>query len=323
MKKSIFLALLLCISLWATGQKTIVEKYGHLHVKGTHVFSEKGDTVQLRGMSLFWSQWMGQYYTPETVKWLKDDWKCTVVRAAMGVDMGGYGDHPEDELKKVHTVVDASIKEGLYVVIDYHSHEAHKNVAQAKKFFSEMAQKYGSYPNVLYEIYNEPLQEPSWEAGIKPYSEEVVKAIRQYDPDNLIIIGTRQWSQRVNEAASNPLEGSNLVYSLHYYAGTHKQWLREEAEKAMSKGVALFVSEYGTCDASGNGGYNEEESKTWWQFLDKHKISWCTWAISDKEETASALVPGASGKGGWKNKQLTKTGKFVRNEIVTKNKALE
>ncbi len=297
------------------GQKTIVERYGQLSAKGPVILSEKGDTVQLRGMSLFWSQWMGQFYHPETIKWLRDDWKCTVVRAAMGVEMGGYMENPEAEKQKVVTVVDAAIQLGIYVIIDYHSHEAYKNTEAAKKFFGEMARKYGKYPNVLYEIFNEPLKDPSWANDIKPYSEQVIRAIRQADPDNLIIVGNRQWSQMVNEAALDPIKDANVAYTLHFYAGTHRQWLRDEAKKAMDNGVALFVSEFGTCDASGNGNLDPEESALWFAFLDKYKISWCNWSIADKDETASALKPGASPEGHWPPYMITPSGKIVKKEL--------
>jgi endoglucanase len=300
----------------AKAQQTVVEKYGNLSVKGNYILGEKGDTVQLRGMSFFWSQWMGQFYNAECVKWLKDDWKCTIVRAAMGVDMGGYASQPKEEKEKVFAVVDAAIANGIYVIIDYHSHEAHKNPELAKKFFGEMARKYGNFPNVLYEIYNEPLQDPTWSGDIKPYSEQVIATIRQFDPDNIIIVGTRQWSQLVNEAALDPIKGTNLVYTLHYYAATHKASLREEAEKAMKNGIALFVSEFGTCDASGNSSFDPEESKIWFEFMDKHKLSWCNWSVADKDETASALMPGANGEGGWSKAQITQSGKLVKAELL-------
>lgn len=317
MRKSIlfFLAAFLVGGI-CFGQQNIVARYGKLSVKGNYILSEKGDTVQLRGMSLFWSQWIGQYYNAETVKWLRDDWKCTIVRAAMGVDMGGYLTNPEAEKQKVIDVVEAAIQLGMYVIIDYHSHEAHKNPEVAKKFFAEMARKYGKYPNVLYEIYNEPLKEPSWSKELKPYSEEVIKSIRQFDPDNIVIVGTRQWSQMVSEAAEDPIKDNFTVYTLHYYAGTHKQDLRDEATKAMKKGICLFVSEFGTCDASGNGNLDPEESATWFAFLDTYKISWCNWSIADKEETASAIKPGASPNGNWPNYMITPSGKIVKAELL-------
>lgn len=313
------LGLFVLFQVPVTGQTSIVEKYGQLSVKGKYIVSEHGDTVQLRGMSFFWSQWQGSYYNASAVKWLRDDWKCTVVRAAMGVENGGYMDNPFDEKDKVMRVVKAAIDLGMYVIIDYHSHLAHTNPEWAKKFFADMAQRFGKYPNVLYEIYNEPLQDPAWSTELKPYAEEVIKAIRQHDPDNIIIVGTRRWSQLVSEAAEDPVSDPNVAYTLHFYAASHGQDLRDEAQKALDKGVCLFVTEFGTCDYSGNGKLDFEATRVWWDFLDRNKISWCNWAISDKEESASALTFGASWTGKWKENRLSPSGKFVREEIVLKN----
>jgi endoglucanase len=321
MKLKVVISLLVLTSFYGStfAQTTIVEKYGQLSVKGNYMMSQYGDTVQLRGMSFFWSQWKGQFYNSGTVKWLRDDWKCTVVRPAMGVEHGGYIEQPFEQKDRVKAVVKSAIDLGIYVVIDYHSHQAHQDTEAAKKFFSEMAQKYGSYPNVIYEIFNEPLQDASWSEQIKPYAVEVIKAIREHDPDNIIIVGTRQWSQLVSEPSVDPIKESNIMYTLHFYAGTHGQWLREEAKRAMDNGIALFVTEYGTCDASGNGNLSLNATKEWYDFLDKYKISHCNWSICDKEETASALVFGAGWGGKWKENKLTPSGQFVRQELILKN----
>ncbi len=315
------IALFVCFLSTTTvfAQKTIVEKYGRLSVKGNYMVGEFGDTVQLRGMSLFWSQWMGQYYNGDVVKWLRDDWKCTVIRAAMGVEMDGYLENPDTEKMKVIEVVNAAIAKGIYVIIDYHSHEAQKNPLAAERFFSEMAKKYANVPNVLYEVYNEPLQVTSWDKEIKPYAVGVLKKIRAYDSTNIVIVGTRQWSQLVSEAALNPIKDPKVMYTLHFYPGTHKEELRVEAKKALDLGIALFVTEYGTCDASGNSNYSPEETQRWYEFLDLYKISYCNWSIADKPETASALVQGASAYGGWADYDLTESGKFVRNDMILKN----
>lgn len=318
--RNLFLALLLFIGLSAQAQQSPVEKYGQLSVKGTALVSENGDTVQLRGMSLFWSQWMGQFYNADLAKWLRDDWKCNVIRVAMGVEKGGYLTDPDGEKKKVETVVDACIDLGLYVIIDYHAHEAHENTAAAKKFFSEMSKKYGKYPNVIYETYNEPLQYIGWDTILKPYHEDVLKSIRANDPDNIVICGTRMWTQRVDEAAANPIEDKNVMYALHYYAYSHRRPLREIAQKAIDMGAPLFVSEFGNCHASGAGKLDSVQAKVWWDFLDKNKISWCNWSVADKDETASIIKPGSSATGGWKEEDLTPSGVLVRDEIRAKNK---
>ena len=311
---------LLIIQNFAHAQKTIVDRYGKLTVKGSHIMSEYGDTVQLRGMALFWSQWMGKYYNKSCVKWLKNDWKCTVVRPCMGVEMGGYLENPEIEIEKVDSVVQACIDLGLYVIIDYHSHEAHKNPEAAIKFFSRMAKKYHKYPNVIYELYNEPLS-VSWTEVLKPYADKLISAIRAIDPDNLILMGTRSWSQMVTDPLKDKIQDPNVAYVMHYYADTHKDWLRKETEDALKGGLAIFVSEMGTCDASGNKGFNPQESKIWFDFLDKNKISWCNWSVSDKNETASIIKPGLHDTefGNWTQDELTESGKFVRAEIIAKN----
>jgi endoglucanase len=314
-----FALLIIACHFSVQAQNNIVDRYGRLTARGNYIIGENGDTVQLRGMSFFWSQWMPQFYNESCVKWLKEDWKCTIVRAAMGVEKGGYLTNPEQEKETAMKLIDAAIAQGLYVIIDYHAHEAHMNTDAAITFFTEMAQKYGKYPHVIYELYNEPLAEPNWSRDLKPYGEKVLQAIRKHDPDNLVIMGTRQWSQKVTEAANDPIKDVNLAYALHFYPHTHRDWLRAEAKAAMDKGIALFVSEMGTCDASGNKNFNPEETKKWLDFLDQYKISWCNWSVCDKEETASVLKPGASDKGNWQSADLTESGTFIRNEIRKKN----
>ncbi len=293
----------------------VVKNHGMLSVKGNAILDQHGDVVQLAGMSLFWSQWKGKYYNYDVVKTLRDDWKCEIVRASMGVEMGGYSEHPEKEKEKVVKVVQAAIDLGIYVIIDFHTHKGETYLPEAKTFFSEMARKFGQHPNVIYEIYNEPLADVSWDEVIKPYSEVVIAEIRKYDPDNLIVCGTRAWSQQVEEAAMNPVDDPNTAYSLHFYAGTHGQELRDIARAALDRGVALFVTEYGTTRADGDGDVYKEDTQKWWDFMDTYNLSHCCWSISDKKEGSAALKPGASKKGGWKEKGLTSNGKFVKAEL--------
>jgi endoglucanase len=319
-KKIVFLFILIFIFSFSFGANpmTPVEKFGQLKVEGTNITSQNGEIVQLAGMSFFWSQWIGKYYNYSCVKWLKDDWKCSVVRAAMAVNYNGYAKHPKREQKKIETVVDASIDLGIYVIIDFHEHTAENYLAEAKTFFSEMAKKYGNYPNVIYEIYNEPLM-VSWPQVIKPYCEEVIKAIRQYDPDNIIICGTSNWSQNVDEASLDPIKEPNIAYALHFYSGTHKQWLVDKAETAMKNGLCLFVSEYGTTEANGDGPVYIPETQMWYSWMDKYHISHCNWSVADKKESSSALVKGASARGGWKDYQIKSSGLLVKEMLLKKH----
>ncbi|WP_299945005.1 cellulase family glycosylhydrolase [uncultured Microbulbifer sp.] len=279
-----------------------------------------GQPGSLAGNSYFWSNngWGGEkYYNASTVNWLKSDWNSTLVRAAMGVeDGGGYFEDPAGNEAKVRVVVDAAIANDMYVIIDWHSHYAHTHDwSQAINFFKRMASDYGHTNHVIYEIYNEPKQ-VSWSSDVKPYAESVISAIRAIDPDNLIIVGTPTWSQDVDEASYNPIRGyANIAYTLHFYAGTHGQYLRDKAQTALNNGIALFATEWGTVNADGNGGVNHVETDSWMDFLKSNNISHANWSINDKNEGASALWPGANTGGGWSASSLTESGNKVRQII--------
>jgi aryl-phospho-beta-D-glucosidase BglC (GH1 family) len=178
-----------------------------------------------------------------------------------------------------------------------------------------MARKYGAHPNVMYEIFNEPTTGLTWVRDVKPYAEKVIAAIRAIDPDNLIIVGTPNWSQDVDIAAQDPIKANNIAYTLHFYAGTHKQSLRDKAVKAMNQGLPLFITEWGTCDASGEGKVDVASTAEWMEFMRKWELSHCNWAIYTKRETAAIILPGASTKGNWMDSDLTESGQLARKWV--------
>lgn len=277
---------------------------------GTQLTDQHNNPVVLRGMSFGWHNWWPRFYNKEAVSWLATDWKCSVVRAAMGVEPNrGYLKDAAGSKEKVEAVVDGAIDAGIYVIIDWHSHNIQQK--EAVKFFTEMATKYGRHPNVIYEIFNEPDHE-SW-TEVKAYSEEIITAIRAIDPDNIILVGSPHWDQDVHLAADDPLIGqTNIMYTLHFYAATHKEGLRGRAEYALQKGLPIFISESAGMEASGNGVLNDEEWLRWIDWAERHKISWITWSVSDKDETCSVLKKSASSTGGWKEEDLKESGMKTR-----------
>jgi len=285
-------------------------KHGALHVADGRVVDAAQKPLQLRGMSLFWSQWTS-FYAVSTVDQLVDDWHAGLVRAALGIEKEGYLEQPADNEAKVIAVVDRAIERGIYVIIDWHDHHASDHQAEAVDFFTRMATKYGDSPNVIFEIWNEPLA-VDWQI-VKAYAESVIKAIRGAGGKNLVLVGTPNWSQDVDVAAESPLTGAtDVAYVLHFYAGTHGQWLRDKAQKALSAGLPLFVTEWGTCEANGAGAVSESETKLWIELLARNQISWTNWALNDKDETCSALAPGASLTGPWTESAITASGALVK-----------
>jgi endoglucanase len=290
-----------------------VKQHGQLRVEGTKLVDKNGNIVVLHGMSFGWHNWWPRFYNAGTVKWLHDDWNCTVLRAAMGVEPDkGYIKDPADSKAKIKTVVDAAIKEGIYAIIDWHSHNIKLN--EAKEFFTEMAITYGKYPNVIYELFNEPDHE-TW-PEVKAYSEELIKTIRAIDPDNIILIGSPHWDQDVQLPAADPIKGfDNLMYTMHFYAGTHKQWLRDRTNEAIQKGLPIFVSECAGMEATGDGPIDHTEWKKFKDWMDEKKISWLAWSVSDKAETCSVLNPTANSNGNWKNPDIKEWGQLARDAL--------
>ena len=301
--------------------RTVVERYGQLQVIGTNLCDQAGKPVQLRGMSSHGLQWHGKYANRDVLAWLRDDWNMQIWRSAMYLTQGGYINAPVLKNKVIESV-DAAIDLGIYVVIDWHvmnDRNPQAYQAQSIEFFREMAQKYGDKPNVLYEICNEPNgKDVTWSANIKPYAETVIAEIRSIDPDGIIIVGTPTWSQDVDIAAADPIVGQkNIMYTLHFYAGTHGEELRKKADDALSKGLPLFVTECGTSEASGGGGTFIKQSLEWLSFLQKRNISWINWSINNKGEESGVLVFNADrdAKGGWKDSDLSESGKFIRKVL--------
>lgn len=318
----IFLAACLLAATFGCGANTskkadsedTVKQLPRLSVAGTQLMNENGDTVVLHGVSYGWHQFWPRFYNDSTVAYLAKDWGAQVLRASMGVDLDSacYVYQPEFGIECVTKVVDAAILNDVYVIIDWHSHNLRQK--EAVEFFTRMATRYKGVPNVIYEIYNEPVED-SWEQ-LKAYSTEVIKAIRAIEPDAVILVGCPHWDQDIHLAADNPITGyNNIMYTLHFYANTHGQWLRDRADYALSKGLPVFVSECAGMEATGDGPVNPEEWQNWLNWMQEHSISWAAWSVSDKDETCSMLLPSASSGGNWKNEDLKEWGRIVRDEL--------
>ena len=286
-----------------------------LRVQGTQLTDANGIPVVLRGVSYGWHNWWPRFYTKGSVAWLKNDWNVNVVRAAMGVEPdGAYLTNPEESKEKVMTVVEAAIEADIYVIIDWHSHNI--NLEAAKLFFSEMAQRYGHKPNVIYEIFNEPVEQ-SWQE-VKEYSIAVIKAIREYDPDNIILVGSPHWCQDIHLVADDPIKDyENIMYTLHFYAGSHKEELRARADYTLNKNIPIFVSECASMDYSGDGPIDMTSFDTWLEWMEARKMSWVLWSVADKNETCSFLYPTASDNGNWLDTDLKPWAKIAK-EVITK-----
>ncbi len=287
-----------------------------LAVDGQYLVNSDGERVVLNGVSYGWHNWWSEYYNEGSVAELVDVWGAEVIRAAMGVEpAGSYLEKAEWSEKTICTVVDAAIANDVYAIIDFHSHNIRE--AEAIEFFTKMATKYKGVPNVIYEIFNEPDHE-TW-PEVKAYSIAVIDAIRAIEPDAVILVGTPTWSQDVDLAADDPIEGyKNLMYVLHFYAATHKQSLRDKADYALAKGLPIFVSECAGMLASGDGPLDIESWNEWKEWMSANSLSWAAWSVSSKDETCSMLTPSAPVDGGWEDSDLKEWALIVKEHLASR-----
>lgn len=323
MKRILLLSIALLAACVSLNAQTPLEVHGKLHVAGNRILNSAGKEPQLRGISLSWSVWQGKkYYTPEVVDWLIKDFKINLLRVSMAIQPEhGYLQDPAGQKKLVTTVIDHALSKGIYVILDWHDHNAEKHLSESKAFFKEIASKYASHPNIIYEIWNEP-ERQDW-AVIKAYSEELIGVIREEDKDNLIIVGSPHWDQDVDVAAKDPIKGArNIAWSFHFYAteSGHQDGLRLKANNAMKDGLPLFVTEWGVGEANGDGEFSLEKTRRWMDWMEDHRLSWANWNLTDKDETTALLKPGASVKGGWSKDDLTEAGIYIRAQLRKLNK---
>lgn len=299
---------------------TPLERHGALHVSGVDLTDEHGQKMQLYGMSTHGLSWFPQYVNYEAFKTLRDDWNTNCVRLAMyTAEYNGYstGGNKEELKQIINNGVSYATDLGMYVIIDWHvlnDNDPNVYKADAILFFKEMSAKYADNKNVIYEICNEPNGWSSWDS-IKSYANEVIPVIRANDPDAVIIVGTPTWSQDIDKALASPLSYDNIMYALHFYAATHTEWLRNRAAQCIDSGLPVFISEFGICDASGNGGIDYNQSTEWMNLIKKYNLSYCCWNLANKAETSSVIASWCNSVSGWSEGELSESGKWIRNQF--------
>lgn len=297
-------------------------KLSKLKVEGIYLKDEAGNKVQLRGISTLGLHYP-EYITKESFKTFRDEWGANVIRLAVYTyEPGGYctdGDRKKlDEL--IIKGVEAATELSMYVIIDWHILREETPVRykdEAIGFFDAMAERFGSYTNVIYEICNEPQKSPFGEV-IRPYAEEVIPVIRKHSKDSLIIVGTNNWSQDVDEVIDQKCSDPNVMYALHFYAATHKDALIQKAQKALDGNVPIFISECSICEASGDGTIDYEMGQKWIDFADRNHISYVVWNLSNRDESSSLLRADAKSESHWKDEEYSDTAVWFKKVMSDK-----
>lgn len=286
-----------------------VSTNGQLRVEGRALLNKNGEVVVLRGMSSHGVQWFPQFLSKKAIESTAAN-GANLFRIAMYTAENGY--IADKSMKNaVFAAVDAAIALDMYVIIDWHilsdgNPKTYEN--EAKEFFREAAERYSGEQGVLYEICNEPNGAVTWEDDVKPYAEDIIDVIRAESPEAVILVGSPNWSQDLHEAAKMPIDRENIMYTCHFYAGTHQGWLRDRITDCK---LPVFVSEWGMSRADGSGGVFKEEAEKWLEFMAQNNISWANWSYCDKNETSAAVRVGADPSDGISYDELTESGRFV------------
>lgn len=297
--------------------------HGKLAVSGTDLVDASGSKFQLKGVSTHGLTWFADFVSKDTYQYFKDSVGINLVRFAMYTDTGdsyGYcsGGNKLEIEELLGKGVDAATDFGLYAIIDWHilnDNDPNMHIDDAKDFFDRISKKYASYGNVIYEIANEPNGGTTWDS-VKSYAETIIPIIRKNAPDAIIIVGTPTWSQDVDVAAADPItDQTNLMYAVHFYAATHKDDLRNKVQSALDSGLPIFVSEFGLCDASGNGSIDYDQSDAWFDLINDKNLSYAAWNISNKAETSSLFDSSCTKTSGFTDDDLSDSGRYIKEKI--------
>ncbi len=322
--KPIFLFVNLFLCACGFGQ-TPVATNGQLTVVGTKLTNKNGYPIQLRGMSSHGIQWYNQCLTDASLDAVANDWGADVFRISMYIQEGGYETNPTYYTNLVKTLVNKVTSRGMYALIDFHMltpGDPNYNTSRAITFFTEMANTFKNNNNILYEICNEPNGNVSW-ATIKNYANQVIPVIRAIDNDAPIIVGTRAWSSlglsegsSAQEIVNSPLTFANILYTFHFYAKDHRDSYLNHLDWASDR-LPIFVTEFGTQEASGDGANDMTMSQRYMDLMRTKKISWANWNYSDDARSGAVWTTGTCSGTNWTTSRLKEAGLFIRNNILS------
>lgn len=319
-----------CLLLWGCQSQSIDDRHrpstcGRLQVVDGKLVDQNKNPVMLRGISNAGVSTGKLYTRQDTYSYLSKEWGINVMRLALyttGMGEFGYCTGSNSARQQMDALVEEGIQyakeANMYVILDWHildDGDPYVHIDQAKEYFDTVSQKYKDQDHILYEICNEPNGEGVDWKRIKSYAEEIIPIIRNNDPKAVIIVGTPNWSRDVDEAAKDPLNFDNVVYTLHFYAASHKQELRDKAKVAIEKGLPLFVSEYGITSASGGFPVDEDEADTWIEFLEENGISYVLWNLSKTGEPCAILKKACMTYTDFKEEDLTVSGIWLKKTL--------
>lgn len=275
-----------------------------LTVEGNQIHKD-GQPFRLRGVA------MGDPVTArpdrpvDDYQHLADDWKANAVRLSVHPFVWKHRDRSE-VLGLLDRDVKAARAAGLIVLIDWHSigwpdagyqipnwpgggRDTYDSAMPlARDFWREMADRYGKDGSVAFELWNEPasfdsegkvVDDPGW-AKLRPHLQELLDLIRAKS-ENLVIAAGTHWTYDLRGIKEHPLEGKNVAYAWHVYAGHDDNDPAKWAEHldGLDRVAPVLVTEWGFqrgVEAHFKGG-PDDFGRPFVRFIDERDLGWTAW----------------------------------------------
>lgn len=278
---------------------------GRLEVRGKDLLYD-GKPVRLRGVSV------GDPFRDRDGRPASDytaiatDWKANVVR--IGVHPHTWKHEDRDKvLDRLAEDVDAALKAGLFVIINYMVigwPDGHYEVPTwggpkdfydsdfklATSFWDAAAARWGKDGRVIFELWNEAIYtREDWRpevgqkwAKLKPYHASLLRTVRKHG-DNVVLVSSNHWSYMLTGVKNDLLEGKNVAYTWHIYAGQYKNDRKKWAAALddLQTVAPVVVAEWGferDTDRHYKGGPDDFGTPFVREFLEGkglHSAAWC------------------------------------------------
>ena len=219
-----------------------------------------------------------------------DGWYARVVRlpvypGAIDGQPGWNADPDAYFTEHLDPAVQYCISKQIYCIIDWHYIKDYTSSdvdTATRAFWNYVAPKYAGSPNVIFELYNEPIYPDDWSTW-KKTAQPWVDIIRAVAPKNPILIGGPRWSQNVAEAATDPFTGSNLVYVAHIYPQQGGRDVWDSWFGDSSSTVPYFITEWGWQQGGSlpTSGTTSAYGIPFSAYLDSKGVSWTAWVFDD------------------------------------------
>ncbi|MGL1886739.1 MAG: DUF5010 C-terminal domain-containing protein [Reichenbachiella sp.] len=257
---------LVLLSILLLGLGHVSAAIPRLHTCGKNICDPDDNIVVLRGVALADAKFTGMLRdpiggnysgeladTPENqlkaaIRLATDaskGWHSNVVRIPIhpiggGWPFAGWNEQPSEWTSFIDAAVEECVLQDVYCLLDYHAinnwNYAATNYSKTMEFWNWAAPRYKDIPNILFELYNEPVSDldcsvddcgnggdQTWSAYKDQFAQPMVDAIRNDlgATETFIYVSNPMWSHSLSGISSNPIDDPSVVerigYTLHIY----------------------------------------------------------------------------------------------------------